>query len=141
MLDAETGDAIMGCAMKGKFRRIGASLCVSAITAVIAGRVVLAQTTRPKTTSPEAKAPKYLSPITIVADKAGKTIYIAQATAGSVAVFDVASRKVTATIDNGRAVTILDVLSKKHNPKDQHGETSNLSKQELADLAEYVLSL
>jgi len=41
----------------------------------------------------------------------------------------------------GQAVTILDVLSKKHNPKDQHGKTSNLTKQQLTDLAEYVMSL
>jgi YVTN family beta-propeller protein len=42
---------------------------------------------------------------------------------------------------NGRAVTILEVLSKRYNPRDQHGKTSNLTKKELSDLAEYVLSL
>jgi len=42
---------------------------------------------------------------------------------------------------DGRAVTMLDVLSKKHNPKDRHGKTSNLTQKELADLAEYVMSL
>ena len=42
---------------------------------------------------------------------------------------------------DGRALTILDVLSKKYNPKDQHGKTSDLTKQELTDLAEYVMSL
>lgn len=40
---------------------------------------------------------------------------------------------------DGRAPTIMDVL-KKYNPKDKHGKTSNLSDQQLADLAEYVLS-
>ena len=42
---------------------------------------------------------------------------------------------------DGRAVTMLDVLSKKYNPKDQHGVTSKLTDKEKADLAEYVLSL
>ncbi|MBT3200046.1 MAG: c-type cytochrome, partial [Phycisphaerales bacterium] len=42
---------------------------------------------------------------------------------------------------DGRAVTMLDVLSKKYNPDDKHGKTSNLTKQQLADLAEYILSL
>jgi hypothetical protein len=41
----------------------------------------------------------------------------------------------------GQALTILDVLSKKHNPKDQHGKTSKLTKKESTDLAEYVMSL
>ena len=40
---------------------------------------------------------------------------------------------------DGRAATITDVL-KKHNPKDKHGTTSKLSDQQIADLAEYVLS-
>jgi hypothetical protein len=44
-------------------------------------------------------------------------------------------------LSQGQAATILDVLSKEHNPNDHHGKTSNLSKQELADLAEYVMSL
>jgi len=42
---------------------------------------------------------------------------------------------------DGRALTILDVLSKKHNPGDRHGKTSDLTKQELTDMAQYVLSL
>ena len=42
---------------------------------------------------------------------------------------------------DGRALTILDVLSKKYNPKDRHGKTSNLTEKQLTDLAEYVLSL
>jgi len=40
---------------------------------------------------------------------------------------------------DGRAVTMLEVLTK-FNPKDTHGATSKLSKQQIADLAEYVLS-
>jgi len=41
---------------------------------------------------------------------------------------------------DGRAVTITDMLSKKHNPKDEHGKTSGLSEQQKADLAAYILS-
>jgi hypothetical protein len=44
-------------------------------------------------------------------------------------------------LSRGQALTILDVLSKKHNPKDRHGKTSKLTKKELTDLAEYVMSL
>lgn len=41
---------------------------------------------------------------------------------------------------DGRAATMLDVL-KTHNPNDTHGKTSRLSDKELADLAEFILSL
>lgn len=41
---------------------------------------------------------------------------------------------------DGRAVTILDIFTK-HDPKKQHGNTSDLSKQDMEDLAEYVKSL
>ncbi len=40
---------------------------------------------------------------------------------------------------DGRAVTIEEVLTK-HNPEDKHGATSNLTKGEIGDLAEFVLS-
>jgi len=40
----------------------------------------------------------------------------------------------------GAAVTLHEVLTK-FNPNDQHGKTSHLSKQELDDLVEYLLSL
>ncbi len=40
---------------------------------------------------------------------------------------------------DGRAATIQEVLTK-YNNKDQHGKTSKLTKREIADLAEYVLS-
>jgi cytochrome c peroxidase len=43
-------------------------------------------------------------------------------------------------LHDGRAKTIVDVF-KKHNPRDDHGETSGLTDQQLDDLAEYVLSL
>lgn len=42
-------------------------------------------------------------------------------------------------LHDGRAATLLDVF-KGHNAKNQHGETSALSAQELGDLLEYVLS-
>jgi cytochrome c peroxidase len=41
---------------------------------------------------------------------------------------------------DGRAATMVDVL-KAHNQNDTHGRTSNLSERELADLAEFILSL
>ncbi len=41
---------------------------------------------------------------------------------------------------DGRALTMEDVLTTA-NPGDRHGETSKLSKEEIKDLAEYVLSL
>ncbi len=41
---------------------------------------------------------KYLSPLDVVADESGKTLYIAEKTAGQVAVFDVGSLKVTKII-------------------------------------------
>jgi len=40
---------------------------------------------------------------------------------------------------DGRAATIAEVVGK-YNPEDKHGKTSNLTEQEIADLAEYVLS-
>lgn len=43
-------------------------------------------------------------------------------------------------LHDGRSGTMLDVL-KKDNPRDKHGKTSHLSERELADLAEFVLSL
>jgi len=41
---------------------------------------------------------KYLSPLDVVADKSGKTLYIAEKTGGQIAVLDVRSLKVTKTI-------------------------------------------
>ena len=41
---------------------------------------------------------EYLSPGAVVADKAGKNLYIAESTAGQIAVFDVAANKVTSVI-------------------------------------------
>jgi len=41
---------------------------------------------------------------------------------------------------DGRAATMMEVLTT-FNPGDRHGKTSNLSKQELDDLVEYLLSL
>ena len=41
---------------------------------------------------------EYLSPLDVIADSAGKTLYVAEATAGQVAVLDVETQKVTKTI-------------------------------------------
>ncbi len=55
--------------------------------------------TRSTTAAPaSASAVKYLSPIAVVADKAGKTLYVAEKTAHQIAVVDVASEKVTKTL-------------------------------------------
>ena len=43
-------------------------------------------------------------------------------------------------LHDGRAATIRDVLTT-FNKEDKHGKTSALSPEEIADLAEYVLSL
>lgn len=45
-----------------------------------------------------ASAQEYLSPAAVVADAQGKTLYIAEATAKQVAVYDIETSKVTATI-------------------------------------------
>jgi DNA-binding beta-propeller fold protein YncE len=42
---------------------------------------------------------------------------------------------------DGRAVTIVELLKEKYNPKDTHGSTTKLNAKEKADLAEYILSL
>ncbi|MBN2329782.1 MAG: cell surface protein [Candidatus Omnitrophica bacterium] len=43
-------------------------------------------------------------------------------------------------LHDGRALTIEEVFTK-YNPNDAHGKTSNLTPQEIHDLAEYILSL
>jgi len=43
-------------------------------------------------------------------------------------------------LHDGRAVTIEEVLTK-YNPQDKHGKTSNLTPEEIADLAAYIRSL
>ncbi len=71
----------------------------------VIGHLVLAPTTAQQAGSPERVEPKYLSPIALVADKAGKTLYIAEATAGRVAVLDIVTRKVTAHVAIGLPVS------------------------------------
>jgi hypothetical protein len=46
----------------------------------------------------------------------------------------------TPYLHDGSAVTVKDVLTTR-NPKDEHGKTSQLTPQQIEDLAEYVLSL
>jgi YVTN family beta-propeller protein len=91
----------MGSLANRQSRRVGGSLLILTVVAVVMIQLIFARAEEPDKTAP----PKYLSPIAMVADKAGQTIYIAQATAGSVAVLDEASRKVTATIDIGTPVS------------------------------------
>jgi YVTN family beta-propeller protein len=79
----------------GKLASKRAGLLILVAIAAATVHLMMARAAEPKKAAP----PKYLSPIAMIADKAGKTIYIAQKTAGSVALFDVASRKITATID------------------------------------------
>ncbi|MCX6996080.1 MAG: c-type cytochrome [Kiritimatiellaeota bacterium] len=49
-------------------------------------------------------------------------------------------RRTAPYLYDGRAATLEEALTK-YNPGDQHGQTSTLSKEELADLVAYVLSL
>ena len=49
-------------------------------------------------TGASAAEPKYLSPVALVADQAGKTLYVAEATAKQVAVLDIAGGKVTKNV-------------------------------------------
>jgi len=51
------------------------------------------------------KTSRYLSPVGIVADKAGKTLYIAAATGGQVVIFDITAGKVTDTVDVGQPLS------------------------------------
>ena len=91
----------MGSLANRQSRRVGGSLLILTVVAVVMIQLIFARAAEPDKTAP----PKYLSPIAMVADKTGQTIYIAQATAGSVAILDQASRKVTATIDIGTPVS------------------------------------
>jgi hypothetical protein len=43
-------------------------------------------------------------------------------------------------LHDGSAATVRDVLTTR-NPRDRHGQTSDLSKQEINDLCAYLLSL
>jgi len=89
----------MGDLMKSKSPRIRAGLLASAAVAAVMIHLLFARAAEPKDGPGGAgNAPRYLSPTAMVADKAGKTIYIAEATAGQVAVFDVVTRKITASI-------------------------------------------
>ncbi|MDP6545068.1 MAG: cytochrome D1 domain-containing protein [Phycisphaerae bacterium] len=86
-------------------RRMKMLLCLAIVTIAAIGGHML--TTQPTVTAAPAAAagPTYLSPIVIVADKAGKTLYIAQATANRIDVFDVASEKISKSITIGEPVS------------------------------------
>jgi len=95
----------MGDLTKSESTGIRAGLLASAAIAAVMVHLVFARAAAPKGKPAGDKAPTYLSPTAMVADTAGKTIYIAEATAGQVAVFDVATRKVTANIAIGLPVS------------------------------------
>ena len=95
----------MGNLTKGKSAGIRTGLLISAAATAVMVHLVFARTGAPKGEPAGDKAPTYLSPVAMAADSAGKTIYIAEATAGQVAVFDVATRKITATIAIGQPVS------------------------------------
>jgi len=61
-------------------------------------RLLLTATVFLTAVAPALAADAYLSPLGVVADSAGKTLYVAQSTAGKVAVVDVASGKVAREI-------------------------------------------
>ena len=86
-------------------RRMKMLLCLIIVTIAMVSSHLL--TSAPTLTAAPASAagPIYLSPIAIIADKAGKTLYIAQDTAKRIDVFDVASEKVTRSIVIGEPVT------------------------------------
>jgi len=80
-------------------------LSLTIVTLAITASLML--TSQPTVTAaPGASGdPVYLSPVAMIADKAGKTIYIAQRTANKVDVFDVASEKITKSIPIGEPVS------------------------------------
>ena len=82
-------------------------LTITAIAAVVGYLLTDAPTV---TAAPAAASgPVYLSPVAIVADKAGKTLYIAESTANRIDVLDVASEKVTKSIAMGAPPSGLDL--------------------------------
>ena len=84
-------------------------LCLT-ITAIAAVAGYLLTDAPTVTAAPAAASgPVYLSPVAIVADKAGKTLYIAESTANRIDVLDVASEKVTKSIAMGAPPSGLDL--------------------------------
>jgi YVTN family beta-propeller protein len=83
-------------------RPVKVLLAFGSVVAIIVSCIsVFPVTAAPASTS----GPVYLSPIAILADKAGKTLYIAQATANRIDLMDVASEKVAKSIDIGQPVS------------------------------------
>jgi YVTN family beta-propeller protein len=82
-------------------RARGLLALVGTVAIVVVCGSFLAVTAAPSTVS----GPVYLSPVAIVADKAGKTLYIAESTANRIDVLDVVSEKVTKSIDVGQPVS------------------------------------
>ncbi len=83
-------------------KRVRVLLAFVGVVAIMAAcGSFLAVTAAPST----ASGPVYLSPVAIVADKAGKTLYIGESTANRIDVLDVASEKVTKSIAIGAPVS------------------------------------
>ncbi len=78
-------------------------MCFAIVTVAVVGGHLL--TDAPKLTAAPASAQIYLSPVAMVADKAGANIYIAQSTANRIDVFDVAGEKIVKSIDIGQPVS------------------------------------
>ena len=87
---------------KGRPAGLRAGLLAAAVIATGVLHLVSVPAAAPPAGPVGDQGSKYLSPTAMVADQAGRTIYLAEATAGQVGVFDIATRKVTATIPVGR---------------------------------------
>ena len=83
-------------------KRMIGTVCMLAATGSLVVGLTSMLTSSPTSAAPAATAAgnaiRYLSPIAVVADKAGKTLYVAEETGHQVAVVDVATEKVTKTL-------------------------------------------
>ena len=84
-------------------------LCLTIVTVTIVASHLLTSAPTVTAAPSSAAGPVYLSPVAIVADKAGKTLYIAESTANRIDVLDVASEKVTKSIAIGAPPSGLDM--------------------------------
>jgi len=85
-------------------RRMKMLMCLAVVTVAVAGGLMTIGSEN-LTAAPAEAGPEYLSPIVMVADKTGKTIYIGQNTGKRVDVFDVAGEKVVRSIEIGEPVS------------------------------------
>lgn len=71
------------------------------LAAIITAAVVVIMVSSCEKSTPQAPTSKYLSPLSIIAADDGKTLYVAQVTAWSIAYVDIESGKVTKTVPIG----------------------------------------